>query len=150
MGKRLAVVLALATVACTPDVPACKASCGIAIYDTDDCPGFEQHHADSLVALEKYVGWPQDEVCKSLQNWQIRILETQDGWWQDEFGRTISGRTHFWNSTIELGSDSWGLNAYTHEIAHVYEGYTGAYREDEQHYMWDEKGIHTAIQKTRL
>lgn len=150
MGKRLAVVFYLALSACHPDVPDCTHLCGHSVYATDDCPAFDAHHADSLAALQTYAGWPQEDVCKSLQGWKIRVIETRDGWWQDEFGRTISGRTHFWNSTVELGSDSWGLNAYTHEIAHVYEGYTGAYREDAQHYMWDEKGIHTAIQKTRL
>lgn len=133
-----------------PEVVSCTSPCNTILTGDSNCVRYVEHETETLAAFEKLVGWPAQDVCASLDRWWVRVLDTDGrGWWRDDFGRDVTGLVHYWASVMELGSGNWGLNAYTHEVAHVYEEYIGDFDENNPHANWEEKGIYEAIWETR-
>lgn len=129
---------------------ACTSECQAIMTGADNCALFIAQETRSLAAYGEYSDINPDVLCEALQNWWFKVIDTNGrGWWQDDFGRQVTGMTHFYGEVVEIGWPNWGFNAYTHEIAHIYDGYTNIYDDSNQHKDWDKRGIYTVIEKTR-
>lgn len=150
MTPRLA-VLALCLSSCAHAPPAgvqCVSTCGVLLYDSTDCDGFQASEDRALAAFEQHVrpqkGWTRDEACTALEGYVVRIREPgvkgKGTWYSEPHGYEISGECSCQNRRIVLGTDDWRENSHAHELAHAIEGCFDFYHE-----TWEARGIYGAI-----
>ncbi len=146
-------LIAVGLFACDPYArpkDACTSECQAIMTGADNCALFIAQETISLNAYREFSDINPDILCEALQNWWFKVIDTDGrGWWRDDFGRDVTGMTHFYGEVVEIGWPDWRQNAYTHEIAHIYDGYTNIYDDANQHKDWDKRGIYTVIEKTR-
>lgn len=156
MGKSIISSIALAAlIACgpyaRPNNPDCRSACGAYLTGVNTCERWNEHEAETIAAYVEFAGAKAKDVCEALDGWWFKIKDTDGrGWWEDEYGRSITGVTHFYGEIVELGSPCWGKNAYTHEVGHIYDEFIGLYGKEDDHWQWEERGYYRVIQETRI
>ena len=134
-------------VACStprPPEPECTSICGVQLFGSSDCHGFQTIEFATMLAYGSMVdGVFPHQVCHEIYGWRVSVL---DGPWVSAgCSCEVAGESWSWLHGIRLADDDWGGNAYAHEMGHVIDH---LYRRppDYLHETWTELGHYGAIQ----
>ena len=137
-----------------PATSPCKTSCGIRIVNAVDCPAFQAQEDRTIKAFLEVMEteFAPHEVCKRLENVTLYVHNPggigEWPWFEDEVGFRVKGLGLCRAQHIELGSDDWAVNSFSHEVAHLLESCAGGHGKD-AHPKWKERGIYDAIEAAR-
>jgi hypothetical protein len=121
----------------------CFTRCGT--YSCSDRCTELQEAEDRAVAVYEDAGY---RTCAALGGFDIEVQRTPDGGpavhWIDEYQRDIAGDTSCGLGRIRLGTDSWRLSAYSHEVMHVSDGCATP-----DHENWLDGGIFLLVEEAQ-
>lgn len=158
---RLLYPLSFLLVSCAPllylepiaEGQSCVTACGIHVFNSEDCDGFQAAEDRTIKAFIPIMEtrFAPHEVCARVQD--VTIFVRNPGgigevpWFEESVGFNVIGLARCAVKHIDLDTDDFHANAFTHEVAHIVDECAG--KDARAHPLWEERGIYTAIAAAR-
>lgn len=115
---------------------------------TDEDLAYAETRTLKFFARLKIPGFMDEkQLCERLRS--VSIIQQPYPVWVDDWDRQVSGLTYCFQSRVYIGTGVFGINAYTHEIAHIAQGCNSPLPVDEHsdadHSNWIRDGIYDTI-----
>lgn len=126
----------------------CQSNCGAWLVGSEDCDGFRAAEDKAVPVIGTLHEGHADSLTPAQLCWALGFEEVHvfDGPWT-QYGQTVVGDSCTGLGVIELASDDWTANAYTHELAHIELGC--ANEAARQHIGWD-PDVNNTVRGARL
>jgi len=102
----------------------CETSCGLILQHGTDmgspaCDAFQEAETRALRVILPHA----PNACQKWHGVSVILVETPDGYWVDQWGRTVGGVAWCQYRALQVADEgnNWKATALTHELIHMTE-----------------------------